>query len=57
MEVYINDMLVKSTAAELHIAHMAEAFHILKKCNMKLNQAKCAFRVSARKFLGFTVNK
>ena len=57
MEVYIDDMLVKSTTAEHHIAHMAEAFQILKKYNMKLNPAKCAFGVSAEKFLGFIVNK
>ena len=56
MEVYIDDMLVKSTAAELHIAHLAEAFQILKGYNMKLNPAKCAFGVLAEKFLGFIVN-
>ena len=26
MEVYINDMLVKSVKAELHIAHLAKSF-------------------------------
>ena len=56
MEVYIDYMLVKSTTAELHIAHMSEAFQILRKYNMKLNPAKCAFGVSAGKFLGFIVN-
>ena len=56
MEVYIDDMVVKSTSAELHIAHLSEAFQILRKYNMKLNPAKCAFRVSAGKFLGFIVN-
>ena len=56
MEVYIDDMLVKSTTAELHIAHMTEAFQILKEYNMKLNPAKCTFGVSAEKFLGFIVN-
>ena len=56
MEVYIDDMLVKSTTAELHIAHLSEAFQILRNYNMKLNPAKCAFRVSAGKFLGFIVN-
>ena len=56
MEVYIDDMLVKSTTTELHIAHMSEAFQILREYNMKLNPAKCAFGVSARKFLGFIVN-
>ena len=56
MEVYIDDMLVKSTIAELHIAHLSEAFQILREYNMKLNPAKCAFGVSAGKFLGFIVN-
>ena len=56
MEVYINDMLVKSITAELHIAHMSEVFQILRAYNMKLNPAKCAFGVSVEKFLGFIVN-
>ena len=56
MEVYIDDMLVKSTTAELHIAHLSKAFQILREYNMKLNPAKCAFGVSAGKFLGFIVN-
>ena len=56
MEVYIDDMLVKSTTAELHIAHLSEAFQILRKYNMKLNPAKFSFGVSAGKFLGFIVN-
>ena len=56
MEVYIDDMLVKSTTTELHIAHLFEAFQILRNYNMKLNPAKCAFGVLAGKFLGFIVN-
>ena len=56
MEVYIDDMLVKSVKAELHVAHLAEAFQILRNYNMKLNPAKCAFGVSTGKFLGFIVN-
>ena len=56
MEVYIDDMLVKSTTTELHIAHLSEVFQILRKYNMKLNPVKCAFGVSAGKFLGFIVN-
>ena len=55
MEVYIDGMLVKSTTAEFHIAHLAEAFQILKKYNMKLIQPN-AFRVFVEKFLGFIVN-
>ena len=56
MEVYIDDMLVKSTTASLHIAHLSEAFQILRDYNIKLNPTKCAFGVSAGKFLGFIVN-
>ena len=56
MEVYIDDMLVKSTTAGLHIAHLSEAFQILRNYNMKLNPAKCVFGVSVGKFLGFIVN-
>ena len=56
MEVYIDDMLVKSTTTNLHIAHLSEAFQILRSYNMKLNPAKCAFGVSAGKFLGLIVN-
>ena len=56
MEVYIDDMLVKSTTIGLHIAHISEAFQILRSYNMKLNPTKCAFGVSAEKFLGFVVN-
>ena len=56
MEVYIDDMLVKSTTTNLHIAHLSEAFQILINYKMKLNPAKCAFGVSVGKFLGFIVN-
>ena len=56
MEVYIDEMLVKSVKAELYITHLTEAFQVLKSYNMKLNPPKCAFRVSVEKFLGFIVN-
>ena len=42
MEVYIDDMLVKSVKVEVHITHLAEAFQVLKSYNMKLNPAKCS---------------
>ena len=56
MEVYIDGMLVKSVKVELHISHLSKSFQVLKNYNMKLNLTKCAFGVSARKFLGFMVN-
>ena len=56
MEVYIDDMLVKSVKVELHVDHLAEAFQVLKDYKMKLNPTMCAFGVSTEKFLGFIVN-
>ena len=56
MEVYIDDMLVKSIKAKLHITHLAETLQVLRSYNMKLNPTKCAFGVFAGKFLGFIVN-
>ena len=49
-------MLVKSIKSGLHVAHLDEAFQVLKSYNMKLNPAKYAFGVSAEKFMGFIVN-
>ena len=43
MEVYIDNMLVKSVKAELYIIHLAKALRVLKSYNMKLNPAKCTF--------------
>ena len=56
MEVYIDDMLVNSAKARLHVNHLAEAFQVLKDYKMKLNPTECAFGVSVGKFLGFIVN-
>ena len=56
MEVYIDDMLVKSVKVELHVNHLAESYQVMKDYKMKLNPTKCAFGVSARNFLGFIVN-
>ncbi|XP_013639711.1 PREDICTED: uncharacterized protein LOC106344976 [Brassica oleracea var. oleracea] len=55
MEVYIDDMLVKSLEAEDLISHLHQAFSTLWKYNLKLNPAKCPFGVSSGKFLGYIV--
>ncbi|GFS28943.1 hypothetical protein Acr_00g0004750 [Actinidia rufa] len=57
MEVYIDDMLVKSLRSSDHIAHLEEAFSILCRHRMMLNPSKCIFGVSSGKFLGFLVIK
>jgi hypothetical protein len=56
MEVYVDDMLVKSTKLLNHTHDLHEAFETLKQYGMKLNPAKCAFGVSAEKFLGYMVS-
>ena len=57
MEVYIDDMLVKSKERSGHASHLEETFELLRKHCMKLNPLKCAFGVSAGKFLGFMVTQ
>ncbi|XP_074368281.1 uncharacterized protein LOC141708514 [Apium graveolens] len=56
MEVYVDDMLVKSEVASDHIKHLMEMFNILRRFCMKLNPQKCVFGVESGKFLGFIVN-
>ena len=57
MEVYVDDMLVKSIQAMGHIADLRASFDILREYGMKLNPAKCAFGVGSGKFLRFLVNR
>ena len=40
IEVYVDDLLVKSKGEPDHLGHLAEAFGILRKFQMKLNLAK-----------------
>ena len=56
IKVYVNDLLVKSKENTDYLRHLAKAFSIIKKFQMKLNPAKCAFEVSSGKFLGHLVN-
>ncbi|KAL0440091.1 UNVERIFIED_CONTAM: Retrovirus-related Pol polyprotein from transposon.6 [Sesamum latifolium] len=57
MEVYIDDMLVKSRQIDQHLIDLAETFNTLRKYRMKLNPAKCAFGVRSGKFLGYLVTE
>ncbi|XP_009602961.1 uncharacterized protein [Nicotiana tomentosiformis] len=56
IEVYIDDILVKSVQAGDHIQHLSDTFQILRKFNMKLNPEKYAFGVASGKFWGFLVS-
>ena len=57
VEVYIDDIVVKSKTREEHALHLQEVFHLLGKYDMKLNPSKCAFGVSVGKFQGFMVSQ
>ena len=50
-------MLVKSRREEDHLKDLKETFDTLRSYNMKLNPGKCAFGVTAGKFLGFMVSQ
>ena len=53
MEVYVDDMLVKSKEELAHLDYFKETFTSLKQYQMKLNPSKCVFGVASGKFLGF----
>ncbi|KAL0395270.1 UNVERIFIED_CONTAM: hypothetical protein Slati_4493200 [Sesamum latifolium] len=57
MEVYVDDMLVKSKKAPDHIKDLEETFFVLRKYKLKLNPGKCAFKVQGGRFLGFMVTQ
>ena len=57
VEVYVDDMLVKSTREMQHLDDLQETFDILRRYKMKLNPRKGAFRVTSRKFVGFMVSQ
>ena len=57
VEVYVDDMLIKSKEDADHLKDLKETFQTLRGYNMKLNLSKCAFGVSSSKFLGFMVSQ
>ena len=57
IEVYVDDMLVKSKREDHHLDDLWETFEALCLYDMKLNQKKCVFWVSSRKILGFMVSQ
>ena len=56
MEVYIDDMLVKSKEESAHLDDLEEMFATLRQYQMKLNPNKCAFGVASGKFLALMVS-
>lgn len=56
IEVYVDDMIVKSKSTQTHLTDLTKTFRTLRECGMRLNLAKCAFGVSSGKFLGFIIH-
>ncbi|XP_075662890.1 uncharacterized protein LOC142632343 [Castanea sativa] len=57
VQVYIDDMLVKSRREDGHLDDLKGTFNTFRSYNMKLNSSKCRFRVTAGKFQGFMVSQ
>ena len=56
LQVYVDDMLVKSLREDDHLSDLQETFNTLWAYNMKLNSNKCVFEFIAGKSLGFMVS-
>ena len=55
IDVYIDDMVVKSKLVSKHVGDLKSIFEILRKHKMRLNASKCSFGMGSGKFLGYMV--
>ena len=55
VEIYIDDMVVKSKANQRHVGDLIEIFEILRWYRLRLNVDKCVFDVGAGKFLRYMI--
>ena len=55
MEIYIDDMVVKSKKVSEHLGDLQVVFEILRSYKLRLNTSKCSFGVGLDKFLGYMV--
>ena len=47
IEIYINDMVVKSKMVSKHVGDLRAIFEILRKYKLRLNASKCSFGVGS----------
>ena len=57
LEVYIDDIVIKSAGLNSHLANLKLALERMRRYGLKMNPLKCAFGVSAGKFLGFVIHE
>lgn len=55
LEVYVDDLVIKSHTEEELVRDIEETFKTLERINMKLNPKKCRFGVSEGMFLGYLI--
>jgi hypothetical protein len=57
VEVYVDDMTVKSKEHQGHTQALKKFFERIQKYKLKLNPKKCTFGVTSEKLLGFLINQ
>nr|XP_019066935.1 uncharacterized protein LOC101255278 [Solanum lycopersicum] len=57
IKVYVDDVIIESRESSDHLTHLRKFFERLRRYNLKLNPAKCAFGVPVGKLLGFIVSR
>ena len=57
VEIYIDDVVVKSKGHQEHLADLRRAFECTRRHGLKMNLNKCTFGVSAGQFFGFMVHE
>jgi hypothetical protein len=57
MEVYNNDVVVKSVSFKEHMTDLKLSLERMKKYGLQMNPLKCSFRVTSGRFLGFVVHE
>jgi hypothetical protein len=57
LEIYINDVIFKSDTMNNHLANLRLTLERTRRYGLKMNTLKCAFSMSAGKFLGFIIHK
>ena len=55
IEVYIDDIVVKSKEVSDHVDDLRNIFGTLREHKLRLKASKCSFGVGSRKFLGYIV--
>jgi hypothetical protein len=57
LEVYINDIVIKSRGSDIIIADLEERFNNLRRFNIKLNSEKCILIMPRGKLLGYIITE